>query len=47
VGNWRQAKDAQIKEAFYTEVQAALLGRKPAAQALAEAERKVNRVLQR
>ena len=47
VGNWRQAKDAQIKEAFYTEIQAALLGRKPAAQALAEAERKVNRVLQR
>ena len=47
VGNWRQAKDAQIKEAFYTEIQATLLGRKPAAQALAEAERKVNRVLQR
>jgi len=47
VGNWRQAKDAQIKEAFYTEIQAALLGRKPAAQALAEAERKINRVLQR
>ena len=47
VGNWRQAKDAQVKEAFYTEIQAALLGRKLAAQALTEAERKVNRVLQR
>ncbi len=46
-GNWRQAKDAQIKEAFYPEIQAAVLGRKSAAAALAEAERKVNRLLGR
>ena len=45
-GNWRQAKDAQIKEAFYPEIQAAVLGRKSAAAALTEAERKVNRLLQ-
>lgn len=47
VGTWPQAKDAQIKEAFYGELQAAVLGRKKAADALAEAERKVNRLLQR
>ena len=47
VATWPQAKDAQIKEAFYSELQAALLGRKPGAQALAEAERKVNRLLAR
>ena len=46
-GNWRQAKDAQIKEAFYPEIQAAVLGRKSAAAALTEAERKVNRLLGR
>jgi ABC-type glycerol-3-phosphate transport system substrate-binding protein len=45
VGTWPQAKDAEIKEAFYGEIQAALLGRKKAAEALAEAERKVNRIL--
>ena len=45
VATWPQAKDAEIKEAFYAEVQAALLGRKKAAEALAEAERKVNRIL--
>ena len=43
---WPQARDAQIKEAFYSELQAAVLGRKKPADALAEAERKVNRVLQ-
>ena len=47
VATWPQAKDAQIKEAFYTELQAAVLGRKKPADALAEAERKVNRLLQR
>jgi ABC-type glycerol-3-phosphate transport system substrate-binding protein len=47
VATWPQAKDAQVKEAFYGELQAALLGRKKAAEALAEAERKVNRILQR
>ena len=46
VGTWPQAKDAQIKDAFFSELQAAVLGRKPAADALAEAERKVNRILQ-
>jgi len=46
VGTWPQAKDAQIKEAVYSELQAALLGQKKAADALAEAERKVNRLLQ-
>jgi len=46
VGVWPQARDAQIKEAFYSELQAAVLGRKKPADALAEAERKVNRVLQ-
>ncbi|MBI3455589.1 MAG: sugar ABC transporter substrate-binding protein [Candidatus Rokubacteria bacterium] len=45
VATWPQAKDAEIKEAFYSEVQATLLGRKKAAEALAEAERKVNRIL--
>ncbi len=46
VGTWPQAKDAQIKEAVYSELQAALLGQKKATDALAEAERKVNRLLQ-
>jgi ABC-type glycerol-3-phosphate transport system substrate-binding protein len=45
VGTWPQAKDAEIKEAFYAEIQAAVLGRKKAGDALAEAERKVNRIL--
>lgn len=44
-GNWPVAKDAEIKEAFYPELQNALLGRKSAAEALADAEKKVNRVL--
>jgi ABC-type glycerol-3-phosphate transport system substrate-binding protein len=47
VAIWPLGKDAQIKEAFYSEFQAAVLGRKPAAAALAEAERKVNRLLAR
>lgn len=45
VGNWPMAKDAQVKEAFYPELQAAVLGEKSAKDALAEAEKKVNRVL--
>ncbi len=45
-GNWTVAKDAAIKEAFYPELQSALLGQKSAQAALAEAERKVARVLQ-
>jgi len=44
-GNWPVAKDAQIKEAFYPALQDALLGRKSAKDALAAAEKKVNRVL--
>jgi len=47
VATWPLGKDAQVKEAFYSEFQAAVLGRKPAAAALAEAERKVNRLLAR
>ncbi|MDX9860850.1 MAG: sugar ABC transporter substrate-binding protein [Rhodospirillales bacterium] len=46
-GNWPIAKDAQVKEAFYPELQAALLGDKSAKEALDEAEKKVNRVLSR
>jgi ABC-type glycerol-3-phosphate transport system substrate-binding protein len=45
VGNWPVAKDAEIKEAFYPALQDALLGRKSAEEALAAAEKKVNRVL--
>ncbi|MBZ8134955.1 ABC transporter substrate-binding protein [Afifella sp. IM 167] len=46
-GNWPFAQDAAIKDAFYPELQAALLGEKSAEDALSEAERKVNRILQR
>ncbi len=44
-GNWPFAKDAAIKEAFYPELQAAVLGEKNATEALDAAERKVNRIL--
>jgi ABC-type glycerol-3-phosphate transport system substrate-binding protein len=44
-GNWPFAKDAEIKEAFYPELQAALLGQKSAEDALNAAEQKVNRIL--
>ena len=46
-GNWPLANDAAIKDAFYPELQAALLGEKSAQEALDSAERKVNRLLQR
>jgi ABC-type glycerol-3-phosphate transport system substrate-binding protein len=46
-GNWPLANDARVKEAIYPEIQNAVLGRKPAAEALKEAEAKVNRVLGR
>ncbi len=46
-GNWPAAKDAEIKNAFYPELQSALLGQKSAKDALADAEKKVNRVLQK
>jgi len=45
-GNWPAAKDAEIKDAFYPELQSALLGQKSAKAALSDAERNVNRVLQ-
>ncbi|MCV0395998.1 MAG: sugar ABC transporter substrate-binding protein [Rhizobiaceae bacterium] len=44
-GNWPFAKDAAIKEAFYPEIQAAMLGQKSAEDALNAAEQKVNRIL--
>ena len=46
-GNWPLANDAQIKEAFWPELQNAVLGRKDAKTALADAERAVTRVLRR
>jgi ABC-type glycerol-3-phosphate transport system substrate-binding protein len=46
-GNWPLANDSRIKEAVYPEIQNAVLGRKPAAEALKDAEVKVNRVLAR
>jgi len=46
-GNWPLASDSRVKEAFYPEIQNAVLGRKPAAEALKDAEVKVNRVLAR
>jgi ABC-type glycerol-3-phosphate transport system substrate-binding protein len=47
VGNWRLGNDSKVKEAFWPELQSALLGRKDARSALAEAERKVARELKR
>lgn len=44
-GNWPVAKDAEIKEAFYPELQSAFLGQKSPKAAIADAEKKVNRVL--
>jgi ABC-type glycerol-3-phosphate transport system substrate-binding protein len=46
-GNWPLANDAQIKDAFWPELQNGLLGRKDAKTALADAERAVARVLRR
>lgn len=47
VGKWPLANDARVKDAFWAELQSALLGRKPARQALADAERRVGRELGR
>lgn len=47
VGNWRLGNDSAVKEAFWPELQSALLGRRDARSALAEAERKVARELKR
>ena len=46
-GNWRFGNDSRIKEAFWPEVQSALLGRKDAKTALADAEKRVARELTR
>jgi ABC-type glycerol-3-phosphate transport system substrate-binding protein len=46
-GNWRTPKDAQIKEAFWPSLQAALLGQQDVQAALDDAQRKVDRVLRR
>ncbi|PWS37120.1 hypothetical protein DFH01_09615 [Falsiroseomonas bella] len=47
VGNWPLPQDARVKDAFWPELQSALLGRKSARQALADAERRVGRELSR
>jgi ABC-type glycerol-3-phosphate transport system substrate-binding protein len=47
VGNWRLGNDSAVKEAFWPALQSALLGRRDARSALAEAERKVARELKR
>ncbi|MCB1969060.1 MAG: sugar ABC transporter substrate-binding protein [Geminicoccaceae bacterium] len=46
-GAWVTPLDARIKDAFWPDLQAALLGQRDAAEAIADAERKVNRVLRR
>jgi ABC-type glycerol-3-phosphate transport system substrate-binding protein len=46
-GNWVTPLDARIKDAFWPDIQAALLGQRDPAEAVADAERKVNRVLRR
>lgn len=46
-GNWPLPFDAQLKDAFYPEIQNAVLGRKSAKAALNDAERGVNRLLSR
>jgi ABC-type glycerol-3-phosphate transport system substrate-binding protein len=46
-GNWPLPFDAQLKDAFYPEIQNAVLGRKAAKDALADAERAVERLLRR
>jgi ABC-type glycerol-3-phosphate transport system substrate-binding protein len=46
-GNWPIPYDAELKEAFWPEIQNAVLGRKDAKTALADAERGVNRLLSR
>jgi ABC-type glycerol-3-phosphate transport system substrate-binding protein len=46
-GNWPLANDSRVKEAVYPEIQNAVLGRKPAAEALKDAQAKVDRLLGR
>jgi len=47
VGNWVTPLDNRIKQAFWPDIQAALLGQADPAEAVAAAESKVNRVLRR
>jgi ABC-type glycerol-3-phosphate transport system substrate-binding protein len=47
VGKWPLANDARVKDIFWAELQSALLGRKPARQALADAERRLTREIGR
>ena len=44
-GNWRLGNDSQVKDAFWPELQGALLGNRGAKPAMAEARRKMDRVL--
>ena len=44
-GNWRLGNDSQVKDAFWPELQGALLGHREAKPALTEATRKVARAL--
>ena len=46
-GNWPLPNDSRIKDAFWPELQNALLGRKDAKSALDEASRKVAREMRR
>jgi ABC-type glycerol-3-phosphate transport system substrate-binding protein len=46
-GNWRLGNDSRVKDAFWPEFQSAMLGRKDAKTALADAERRVTRELRR
>ena len=46
-GNWPLANDSRVKDAFWPELQNAVLGRKDARTALADAERRVARELRR
>ena len=46
-GNWRLPNDSRVKDAFWPEFQNAVLGRKDAKTALADAERRVARELRR
>jgi ABC-type glycerol-3-phosphate transport system substrate-binding protein len=46
-GNWPLPYDAELKDAFWPEIQNAALGRKEPQKALADAERTVNRLLAR
>ena len=46
-GNWRLGNDSRVKDGFWPEFQSAMLGRKDAKTALADAERRVSRELKR